>query len=68
MHRIRLGRSSTAPGGIILDLYGQTGTVRSLPRPDGSAGPEIVVGRASQAGALGVSNVRIEPFIATRID
>lgn len=68
MHRIRLGRSSTAPGEISVDIYGFSGTVRSLPRADGTPGPQIVVGRASAAGALGTPNVRIEPFIATRID
>ncbi len=40
----------------------------SRPRADGAPGPAIVVGRATPAGALGTRNVRIEPFIATRVD
>ena len=50
-----------------LGIWGHTGTVSSLPTADGPPGPEIVVGRAAPAGALGVRNVRIEPFIATRL-
>jgi hypothetical protein len=66
MHRIRLGQAID-DGEIALDIYGHTGIVRSRPKPNGTPGPEIVVGRAAPAGALGVRNVRIEPFIATRL-
>lgn len=49
-------------------ISGQTAAVASRPRADGTPGPTIVVGRATPAGALGTRNVRIEPFIATRVD
>jgi hypothetical protein len=66
MHRIRLGQA-IGDGEISQDISGHTGIVRSRPKPNGTPGPDIVVGRAAPAGALGVRNVRIEPFIATRL-
>lgn len=58
--------NSVQPGETVIE--GTTAVVFSRPRPDGTPGPAIVVGRATPAGALGTRNVRIEPFIATRVD
>jgi hypothetical protein len=58
--------NTVQPGETVIS--GSTAAVVSRARADGTPGPAIVVGRATAAGALGTRNVRIEPFIATRVD